>query len=148
MRLRIDRTPWSVFVGSSFFFSHSGFMWVISSTVNFTSLRENFVSAIVRLRQWYSEFDSFLPYIAFNAYTFTKECKILVYNKGDEYITCGTFVPLSGYWKCQTFAQQSERESVCVFVRPRACARVCVRVSHLLKIQSLQTFKTHHPLKE
>jgi hypothetical protein len=77
---------------------------------------------------------------------------------------CGTFMALSGYWKCQAFAQQTERERererecvcVCVCVRARACvrtrarvcARVCPCVSHLLETQSQQNFKTRHPLQE
>ena len=46
----------------------------------------------------------------FNAYPFTKECKISLCNKEGEYIMGGTSMALSGYWKCQAFAQQSVRE--------------------------------------
>jgi hypothetical protein len=49
--------------------------------------------------------------MAFNAYPFTKECKISVYNKEGEYTMCGTFMALSGYWKCQAFAQQTDRQT-------------------------------------
>jgi hypothetical protein len=45
--------------------------------------------------------------MAFKAYPFTKECKISVYNKEGESIMCGTFMALSGYWKCQAFALQT-----------------------------------------
>jgi len=70
----------------------------------------------------------------FNAYPFTKECKISLCNKEGEYIMGGTSMALSGYWKCQAFAQQSvrererERERMCVCV----CARMCTRV-HVCK---------------
>jgi len=63
---------------------------------------------------------------------------------------------LAGYWKCQAFAQQTERGRererecvrVCMCVCVIVCARVCMCVSRLLETQSQQNFKTHHPLQE